>query len=168
MTQKYDSNTGAKFIADSTLIPTETTYDAREGVLNRHTDRALKLEFDTIATTSGDNLIEFVAPDNGKITFVELVNGTVAADGSNGLELNFINKTNSDAVLAYVGFGSGTEADKATDKDAAVAAQEVATVAVTSILRCNKDDKVSCTIDRDGTTIVGQIVVYYEVSTEGR
>lgn len=168
MTQKYDSNTGAKHIADSTLIPTANTYDAREGVINRLADRMQKLEFDTIVTASGDNLIEFVAPDNGKIAFVELVNGAVAVDGSNGLELNFLNKTNSDAVLAYVGFGSGTEADKATDKDAAVAVQVVSTVEVTSTLRCNKDDKVSCTIDRDGTTIVGQINVYFEVSTEGR
>ena len=168
MTQAYDSNVGAKFIAASTNIPTETSYDTREGVLNRLADRMIKISFDEIVISSADAILDFSAPDNGRIAFVELVNGSVAADGSNGLELDFTNESDSNERMAYVGFGSGTEADKATDKDVAVAAEEVAAIKVTETDRANKDDKISCTIDRDGTSIVGQINVYFEVSTEGR
>ena len=168
MTQKYDSNTGAKHIATTTLIPTANSYDVREGHLNRLADRMVKISFDEMVISSADSILDFSAPDNGKIAFVELVNGATAADGSNGFELDFVNITNSSDSIAYVGFGSGTEAAKATDTDVAVAAEEVAAVKVTDTGRCNKDDKVSCTVDRDGSSIIGQINVYYEVSTEGR
>lgn len=168
MAQKYGENTGARDFAAGGTTVQDKTYDVREGTLNRLEDRTKHIVLDDIQDASSDALLEFKAPDNGKIKYVELVNGSVAADGSNGLELQFINKTNSDDVVAYVGFGSGTEASKATDTDAAVAAEEVAAVKVTDTSRCNKDDKIQCTVDRDGTTIVGTIIVHYEVSSEGR
>lgn len=168
MTQKYGENIGARDFAAGGQDPQSKSYDLAEGAINRLTPRREVITFDNISTTSGDELLEFRAPDNGKIASVTLINGTVAADGSNGLELNFLNKTNSDTVMAYVGFGSGTEAAKATDTDVAVAAQEVAPVVVTSTVYANKDDKISCTTDRDGTTIVGVIEVEYEISSQGR
>lgn len=168
MTQKYDENTGARDFATGGQTPQSKTYDIAEGTINRLESRREVIEFDQISNTSADALLEFRAPDDGKIVSVTLINGTVAADGSNGLELNFINKSNSDAVMAYVGFGSGTEAAKATNTSVAVAVQEVAPVKVTSTEKANKDDKISCTIDRDGTTIVGRIEVEYEISSVGR
>lgn len=167
MTQKYDENVGARDFSSGTAIQSKS-YDIREGNKNRLEDRVVEFVFDTITSTSGDGIISFAAPDDGKLKTVTLVNGTVAADASNGLELEFKNKSNSDDVVAYVGFGSGTEADKATDKDVAVAAQEVAPIKVTDTSTCNKDDNITCVIDRDGTSIVGTIIVEYEVSSEGR
>lgn len=167
MTRKYDDEVGARVINTSD-VPTAKTYPNYEGTVNNLTDRVKVIKFYEISNTSGDALLEFKASDNGKIAAVTLVNGSVAADGSNGLELSFVNKTNSDDVVAYVGFGSGTEAAKATDKDAAVAAYEASTVKVTDTSRCNKDDVILCTVDRDGTTIVGIIEVVYEVSVVGR
>lgn len=168
MTQKYSDGVGARDFASGGTTVQSKTYDVAEGVLNRLTPRVVEFTFDEIRASSGDAVLEFKAPDNGKISFVTLVNGAVAADGTNGLELEFLNLTNSNDRIAYVGFGSGTEAAKATDTDTAVAAATVAAVKVTDTSRCNKDDMVRCTIDRDGTTIVGTIVVQYEVSSEGR
>lgn len=167
MTQKYDENIGAREFSSGTAIQSKS-YDVREGVINRLTDRVIEITFDEIRASSSDAVLEFKAPDKGKMSAVTLVNGTVAADGSNGLELEFLNLTNSNDRVAYVGFGSGTEAVKATDTDTAVAANSVSSVKVTDTSRCNKDDMIRCTIDRDGTTIVGTIVVHYEVSSEGR
>ena len=168
MTQKYGENIGARDFAAGGQDPQSKTYDVREGTVNRLNERMIEITFDEIATTSSDAVIAFKCPDNGKISSVTLVNGTVAADGTNGLELSFINKTNADDVVAYVGFGSGTEAAKATDADTAVATHETASVKVTDTSTCNKDDKIQCTIDRDGTTINGYIMVEYDVSSEGR
>ena len=168
MTQKYSENTGARNFASGGTTVQSKTYPVAEGTKNRLEDRTKYIKFDEIAASSSDAVLEFSCPDDGKISYIELVNGTVAADGTNGLELQFINKTNSDDVVAYVGFGSGTEAAKATDTDTAVAAEEVAVVKVTDTSSCNKGDKIQCTIDRDGTTIVGNIIVHYQVSAVGR
>ncbi len=167
MTQKYSDEVGAKYL-DSNQIPTAKTYPAVESTTNKREERNKYFIFNEISNTSADAVLEFAAPDAGKIVAVTLVNGAVAADGSNGLELEFINKTNSNDRVAYVGFGSGTEAAKATDKDTAVAAYEEAAVKVTDTSTCNKSDVIACTVDRDGTTIVGDIIVEYQVSSVGR
>ncbi len=167
MTRKYDDEIGAKVI-NASNIPAAKTYPNVESTTNKREERNKYVEFHEISNTSADAILEFTAPDKGKIVAVTLVNGAVAADGSNGLELEFLNKTAADAQVAYVGFGSGTEAVKATDKDAAVAAYETSAVKVTDTSLCNKDDVIICTVDRDGTTIVGLIIVEYQVSAEGR
>ena len=131
MTQKYSENIGARNFASGGQDVQSKTYPNKEGTKNRLTDRVIQIKFDEIASTSSDAVLEFACPDDGKISHVELVNGAVAADGTNGLELEFLNKSNSDDQVAYVGFGSGTEASKATDTDAAVAADEVSAVTVT-------------------------------------
>lgn len=167
MTRKFDDEVGARTI-DANQIPQAKTYPNVESTTNKREERNKYIEFHEISNTSGDALLEFTAPDKGKIVAVTLVNGSVACDGSNGLELEFLNKTAADAQVAYVGFGSGTEAAKATDKDSAVAAYETSAVKVTDTSTINKDDVILCTVDRDGTTVVGIIIVEYQVSAEGR
>ena len=168
MTQKFSPGIGASNIPVATNLPTANTYPIISKPSNRMQDCIEEIAFETITTTSGDNLMSFVARENGNIIAVRLVNGSVACDGSNGLELDWLNKTNSDDSIAYVGFGSGTEAVKATDTDAAVAAYEAADVAVTDTGRFNKGDVIHCTIDRDGTTVVGTIIVVVSYEAQGR
>lgn len=168
MTQKYSDGVGALDFASGGTTTQSKTYPTIEAVKNRLSERIKEYTFDEIAASSSDAVLSFDAPDDGKIIAVTLENGSVAADGTNGLELSFINVTNSNDVVAYVGFGSGTEAVKATDTDASVLANVVSTVKVTDVSTCNLGDKIQCTIDRDGTTIVGRIKVHYEVSAVGR
>jgi hypothetical protein len=163
MTQKYGDRFNTRYLANATQIPTSQSLPASESAANRVADRAVEISFTEIANTSGDSILTFVAPDDGVIDYITLNNGAVAADGSNGLELSFINKSNSDEVVAYIGFGSGTEAVKADDKDSAVAANTVSTVRnATNRNSISFGDKIQCTIDRDGTTIVGEIIVGFK------
>ena len=167
MTQKFSEQVGALQFNSSTFIPEAVTYGV-DGVINTLQDRVRTFQFDAITNTSGDAIISFEAPDNGYIEAVTLVNGSVACDGSNGLELEFLNKTAADAVVAYIGFGSGTEAVKATDEDSAVAAYASSTVKSTTKVKVNKADTILCTIDRDGTTVVGTLIVDFRVGSLGR
>ena len=76
----------------------------------------------TVESTSSDFVWQMTAANKGRIVGIMYANGSVACDGTNGWELNFINDTQADVTCAYFGFGSGTEAAKGTDNDVAVAA----------------------------------------------
>lgn len=123
-------------------------------------------------TADADGLYQFTADDAGFCQNCVLSNGAVACDGSNGYEVEVINRSDSDNKLGYFGFGSGTEAAKADDKDAAVAAYETATVANAnnraSTDRCRSGDLIEIAIDRDGTTVRGTITITMTYDGVGR
>ena len=167
MTQKFSEQVGAQKFDETTFVPEAVTYGI-DGTINLLQDRVRTYVFDEITNTSGDAILSFSAPDNGYIEAIKLVNGSVACDGSNGLEIEWLNKTAADAVVAYVGFGSGTEAVKATDQDAAVAAYETAVVESTTKVKVTKGDTLLVTLDRDGTTVVGTIEVIFRIGSLGR
>ncbi len=119
-----------------------------------------------------DGLYQFSALKAGYVEKVILANGAVACDGSNGYEVTVVNRSASNNKLAYIGFGSGTEASKADDADVAVAAYETAEIINESNAaatdRCNVGDLIEITIDRDGTTVRGSIDVIMNYDGTGR
>ncbi len=167
MTRKYDDETGALKIG-SDQIPVAKTYPEVESTRNKLDPRNQYFILDEIAHVSSDATFEIATPDKGKVVAVSFVNGSVAADGTNGLKIVLVNKTNADDVVASVGFGTGTNALTAVDDAGAVAAYANADKKVTDTSVCNKADVLLGTITRDGTTIVGTIKVEYQVSAEGR
>lgn len=166
-TQKFSPGTGSKNIPAS-QIPTATTYPNAEALQNRMADRVVILDFDNMQDTSADEVYRFVAPGHGKIQAIEWVNGATALDGTHGLELSFQNTSNSNDVMAYVGFGSGTEASKATDTKTTVAANTSEIVAVTEDDGFNYGDVITCTADRDGTSVTGILRVHLQLDAVGR
>lgn len=161
--------------ASTTLnAPQALTFPEIPGLVNTMADGLVHLEIKdgtlfsgTVEATSADFVWTFQAADNGRIVGIEYTNGSVACDGSNGWELDFVNTDQASATCAYFGFGSGTEAAKATDADVAVAASAVVTLSnsiVTDASRFSKGDRISVTADRDGTTVVGsfRLLVSYE------
>jgi hypothetical protein len=158
--------TGSKYIVDATQVPTNIAWDAVPSTRNNQLDQMVGYEKDVDA--SADFIWQFVAEDNGIIRSLNYANGAVAADGSNGWELQFLNKSNSDTVLGYFGIGSGTEAAKATDVDVSVLASASAQIDCTSELRFDKGDVIKCIADRDGTTILGTFMLTVSYESEGR
>lgn len=168
---------GAEYIVDATQIPTALVFDEVPGLINTLADGLVHYEITdgtlfsgTTQATSADWVYKFTARDNGRIVGITYANGAVAMDGSVGWELDFINISQSNASCAYFGFGSGTEAAKATDKDVAVAANAVVTLSnsvVTGASHFNKGDVISCTADRDGTTGVGTFVLLVSYESQG-
>lgn len=156
---------GGEYIVTATQIPTDITWEDVPGAVNRLRDGQQTVENDV--TTSADFVWRFVAEDNGVITGLRYGNGAVAADGTNGWELQFINSSNSDDVVAYFGLGTGTEAAKATDS-AAVAADASVDLINSDTSRFNKGDVIEVTADRDGTTIVGKFTLLLSYESEGR
>ena len=164
------------FYFDSNQILTTRTIPGVQGVVNNLLDGVEILEISdattpldsyTLDSVSSDFLWRFTAKDKGRIRGIVYKNGGVAVDSQVGWELSFINETNSNAQVAYFGFGGGTEAVKATDKTSAVSASAVATLenSLTSDSNhFNKGDVISVTADRDGTTGVGtfDLIVSYE------
>ncbi len=121
----------------------------------------------TVETTSADFVWQMVAADTGRIVGIMYANGATAMDGTNGWELDFINDTQADVTCAYFGFGSGTEAAKATDKDVAVSADTTVYLSnsITSdASHFNAGDVIQVTADRDGTAGVGsfRLLISYE------
>jgi hypothetical protein len=171
-------SSGSEYIADATQLPTARTFTQSPGVVNRMKEGVQLLPIQdetlfsgTVDSTSTDFVFTFVAQDKGWIESIQYTNGAVAANATNGWELDFINVSNSNARLAYFGFGSGTEAAKATDKTT-VAASTVATLA-NSLARnattsFNKGDVISVTADRDDTTIVGRFLLAVSYDSKGR
>ena len=147
-------------------IPTAITWPDYAAPVNKMRDLEETYEYD--ATTSADFVWRIMAEAAGTIAALNYANGAVAADGTNGWELQFLNKTNSDDVLAYFGIGSGTEAAKATDVDTAVAANASSQILCTDTSRFNKGDVIMVTADRDGTTISGQLQLVISYESEGR
>lgn len=166
-TQVRSVGNGGQYIPD-TQIPTDITWDTLPSHTNKMLDTLVTYTFDGAAASSSDLPMQFVAEDGGIIKGILYANGAVAADGSSGWELSFINKSNSDDVLAYFGIGSGTEAAKATDVDTAVAAHGFAEIANSDTSRFNKGDVIRCDADRDGTTIVGTFHLLVEYTGIGR
>lgn len=173
MTQAYSENVGAQNLGgtNSNQFPTDNTYDTFESTSNKQLEMENIIVFDNASTASEDIIMQFTAPNKGRIAGIRYANGAVAMDGSVGWELEWLNKTNSDDRLAYFGIGSGTEAAKATDVDTAVAANGSAYIKnsdVTSTSRFNKGDVISCLGDRDGTTGVGSFELILELNSVGR
>lgn len=167
MTRKYDSEIGAKNF-DANNKPAAKTYPAVESTTNKHEERNKYYEFHEIDTTSANSVFRLSAPDSGKIVAVSFANGATALDGTNGLKIVFINKTNADDIVASVGFGTGTNAAAAADAGVAVAANANADKKVTDTSTCNKGDVLVGTITRDGTAVTGVIKVEYQASAVGR
>lgn len=156
------------FYLDSNQIPTAITFPQEEGAKNRMMPMVDTFVIDNAAAASADPTGAFVARENGRIAGIKLANGATALDGTNGFELQITNVSDSDTVLAYVGFGSGTEAAKATDKDVAVAADEVAYLVNTVDETFSKGDLLLATGDRDGTAATGAFEVIIEYGVTGR
>lgn len=164
MTQaKVPGGSGSEQINSTTQYPEDITWPSVASVRNRVLDQVVTYEKDVDASADFD--WRFTAEDNGKIVALRYTNGAVAADGTNGWELAFVNLSDSSASVAYFGVGSGTEAAKATDK-ATVAANDSVEIVSTVDYNFNKGDTIQLTADRDGTTIVGafQLVVSYEAT----
>ena len=72
-------------------------------------------------------------------------------------------------VMSYssFGFGSGTEAAKATDKDTAVAANALGELVNTTAKNFGKGHFVQVTADRDGTAVQATIDIVVSYSSEG-
>jgi len=157
---------GEKYI-DSTQFPSSITWDDIPHLTNQMRDGVVTYVKD-VSDSSADFIWEILAEDNGRIESLYYANGAVAIDSAVGWELSFINKTNSDDVLAYFGLGSGTEAAKATDTDTAVAAGGSAEILNSDTSRFNKGDVISVTADRDGTTGVGTFALRISYEAEGR
>ena len=165
---------GSEYIVDATQFPTALTFDEIPGVVNGMgsghvwydvTDGTLFSG--TCESTSSDFVWKMTAADNGRIVGIMYSNGGVAADGTNGWELAFINSDQSNEDSGYFGIGSGTEAAKGTDNDTAVAIGETVFISnslASAASHFTKGDVVEVTADRDGTTIVGtfRVLVSYE------
>lgn len=158
----------SEYLVDATQIPTAKTWPTTPSLTNRMRDGVVVYRVRNKADSSADFVWGFVAQDNGRIEGIRLENGATALDGSVGWELQFVNTDNSNANLAYFGFGSGTEAAKATDKDSAVAANELTELTNSLTGRFNKGDFVQVTADRDGTTGVSEIELVVSYESEGR
>lgn len=171
------TGTGAEYLANTTQLPTARTFDEVPGVVNTLSPGIVQMEITdgtlfsgTTQATSADWVYKFTAADKGRIVGIVYANGAVAMDASVGWELDFINISQSNERCAYFGFGSGTEAAKATDKDVAVAAAEVAKLSnsiVTAASHFNRGDVISCTADRDGTTGVGTFILLVSYESQG-
>jgi hypothetical protein len=157
--------------------PVALVFDEIPGVINGMGDGHVwydiidgNLFSGTVERASSDFVWQFTAADNGRIEGIMYANGAVAMDGSVGWELAFINDTNSDASLAYFGFGSGTEAAKGTDNDVAVAAGAIVYVSnslTATTARFNRGDLCEVTADRDGSTSVGSFRLLVSYESEG-
>jgi hypothetical protein len=160
------SSGAGEYIVDATQIPTALTWDKVPSVTNRLMDGVEVLRVRSKSDASADFVWEFAAKDKGKIEAIRYENGAVAADGTNGWELSFINTDNSSEVVGYFGFGTGTEAAKATDS-VAVSASAFAELVNTTAKNFDKGDVIQVTADRDGTTIVGTIEIVVSYGSEG-
>ena len=153
-------------VFDETVGPTNT-----QGDLQQHLQIIDGTLFSgTVQATSADFVFNFTAADNGRIVGIMYENGSVAADGSNGWELDFINIDQGNETCAYFGIGSGTEAAKGTDNDVAVAASATVFISnsiATGASHFNRGDVVQVTADRDGTTIVGSFVLLVSYEAQG-
>ena len=164
--------------ASTTLnAPVALVFDEIPGVVNGMGDGHVWYDIidgtlfsGTVERASSDFVWQFTAADNGRIDGILYANGATAMDGTNGWELAFINDTNSDASLAYFGFGSGTEAAKGTDKDVAVDAAAIVYLSnsiTATTARFNRGDVCEVTADRDGTAGVGSFRLLVSYESEG-
>lgn len=161
---------------DSTTLngPVAVTFDEIPGVVNTMSPGLVHYDITdgnlfsgTCELTSSDFVYKFTAADKGRIAGIMYQSGSVAADGSSGWELAFVNTDQASASCAYFGIGSGTEAAKGTDNDVAVAAEATVFISnsiVATSANFDRGDVISVTADRDGTTIVGsfRLLVSYE------
>ena len=171
------TETGSEKINDSDQVPTAIVWDEVPGSINTLADGLVHLEITdqtcftgTCESTSTDFAFKFTAKDNGRIVGITYANGAVAMDGSVGWELQFTNSQQAGAEVAYFGFGSGTEAAKATDADVAVAANVSVTLSnsiTATTARFDKGDVIELLADRDGTTSVGTFIVLVSYESEG-
>ena len=171
------TGTGSEYLVDATQLPTARVFDETPGVVNTLSPGLVHMEITdgtlfsgTTQATSSDWVYKFTAADKGRIVGITYANGATAMDGTVGWELDFINIGQSNERCAYFGFGSGTEAAKATDKDVAVAADATVTLSnsiVTDASHFDRGDVISCTADRDSTTGVGTFVLLVSYESQG-
>lgn len=165
---RVPAGAGSIYYVDATQIPTDLDWESVPSTTNRLKDGVKTIKVLDAATASSDFVWFFTAEDNGVIEALRYENGGVAADGTNGWELQFIDVDNSNADVGYFGIGSGTEAAKGTDNDTAVAIGGFTEIVSTTAQGFNKGDKIQVTADRDGTTIVGNIELVVSYESEGR
>lgn len=159
-----------EYIVDSTQIPTALSWDDLNSGHNVGT-RVATYQIHEAAVSSSDFTWGFMAEDKGRVLGIGYANGGVAMSGSVGWELLFTNVTQADAKVAYFGFGSGTEADKADDKLASLDADtygEILNLTNTSnAAHFNKGDLINITADRDGSTGVGVFTLFVQYYAQG-
>lgn len=168
------SGTGAETLDSSTQVPTALVFDEVPGVMNSMSPGIVHYDIidgtlfsGTCETTSDSFEFKFTAADNGRIAGIMYMNGAVAADSDAGWELDFTNSHNGGETVAYFGFGSGTEAAKATDKDVLVAANTVAYVSnslTADSSKFTRGDVIEVVADADSSNCVGswRLIVSYE------
>ena len=161
------SSGSGKKIDDTTQHPTDISFPVVPSRMNRRRNGVVSYRVADKADASADFVYGFIAEDNGKIESIRLENGAQAINGSHGYELQFINTDNGDEVVGYFGFGAGTEAVKATDKDSAVAANELSELVNTTAKNFGKGHFVQVTADRDGTAVQATIDIVVSYSSEG-
>lgn len=167
MTQARTVGVGAEYIADATQLPTARTFATVPSLRNRCVEQVKTYRVRSDADATADFVWNFIAEDNGRIEAIRLQNGTTAIDGTNGWELEFLNTDNSDERIAYFGFGTGTEAAKATDKASTVAASTLSEKSNSILKNFNKGDVVQVTADRDGTAVTSTIDIVVSYGSEG-
>lgn len=157
---------------DSTTLnaPAALSWDDLNSGHNRGT-RTVVYNIPGGAPTSADFVFSFVAEGPGIISGIGISNGAVAMSGSVGWELVFLNVTQADAVMASFGIGSGTEAVKADDELAALAADTYGELLnlsnVADANRMNKGDLITVVADRDGTTGVTGFALHVSYEAQG-
>lgn len=171
------TGSGSQYLADTTQLPTDLTFDEIPGVVNSMSNGLVHYDITdgtlfsgTCEATSADFVWKMTAADKGRIVGITYSNGATAMDGTNGWELAFINSDQSNENVGYFGIGSGTEAAKGTDNDVAVAAN--ATVFISNSLTSSashfdRGDVLQVTADRDGTAGVGTFVVLVSYESQG-
>ena len=171
------TGTGSERINTSDQVPTAIVFDEIPGTINSMSPGLVGLNITdgtlfsgTVESTNSAFVYKFTAADNGRIAGITYTNGAVAMDGSVGWELDFTNADQGDETCAYFGFGSGTEAAKATDKDAAVSAGASVTLSnsiVTTASHFDKGDVIEMTADQDGSAAVGTFILLISYESQG-
>lgn len=167
MTQKYDSKIGSRYLA-SGVTPTALTFDAVDDLVRGRPALDHAVTYSQAYSFATDTTFNYVAPAPGKISGGLIGNGSVASDGTNSYAIKVINKSNSDAVIAWISTGSGTNAAAATNKIGALAANATGQVAVTSAGKFNKGDLLQFSSIKDGTPGTGTYTFVIEHSEDSR
>lgn len=155
---------------NSSQVPTTATFETIPSPLNTGSDGIFTYVIDQIVATSANLALRLIAPESGQILGFAWANGSVAADGTNGIRILVQNASNSNAELADFGIGSNTNAAAANDKTTSLAASATTEIANTgnSTAYFNKGDAITITGTRDGTTLVGCGNLYLRLGSQGR
>lgn len=167
MTIRYDTGFSPKYLDSNQLVQSATVPTLR-GTSARMSDRRKMHQYAGIESTSANFTFHIAAEDAGFVKGIVLNNGSVPADGTNGLKVVITNTSNSNDVVASFGFGSNTNAAAAVDKLSALAANTAGEILCTDTSHVNKGDVLLVTGTRDGSTIVGVIDILMSYTGVGR